>query len=55
MAVYLDDMQLPGVALAVVLTRKAPDLFSQVCSQSFTRAQTGCQFPVWYSSLAVRP
>lgn len=55
MAVYVDDMQLPGAALAVVLTRKAPDRFSLACSQNLTDAQTGCQFPVWYSCLAVRP
>jgi hypothetical protein len=53
MAVYVDDMQLPGAALAEVLNRKAPDLFSLACSQNFTDAQTGRQFPIWYPYSAV--
>jgi hypothetical protein len=53
MAVYVDDMS--EAALAVVLTRKAPDRFSPVCSQNFTGAQAGRQFPVWYLCPAVRP
>lgn len=46
---------LSGAALAVALTRKAPEPFPLVCSQDFTNAQTGRQIPVWYPCSASRP